>query len=170
MKVLQRCVAALLVAAVLPASAGSPGGLKIVVIGAAKTAAYAEQVKTYFAMSHSDPMSCLDSTLNLNSGYSESTPKGMTADLALGAVSDKKKRRQLGKLMSAYRDSAHPRGFDGALAYDLKDGKLALHGVSALADAEVATSWIALADVKDKSKFNLAMCKALVNLPVMEAP
>ena len=170
MNTLHRIAASLLFAILAPAHAGSPGGLQVVVLGSAKAAPHIGQVKSFFAMPHDDPMSCLDSQLNLNSGYRKGAPKGITADLALAAVADKRKRATLARLLSGYRDKDHKRGFDAALAYDVKGSKLTFYGISAFADADVEVSAIALADVNDKQKFNLAVCKALVNLPVMEAP
>jgi hypothetical protein len=161
---------ALLALAQAGAHAGSPGGLQLVVLGSDKAAAHSAQVKAFFASYRPGEIACLDTQLNIGSGYSEASPKGFTPALALAAVKDKNKRKELARLMSAYRDKQHKRGFDGALAYDIKDGMLELYGISAFADAAVEVARIAPADASDAGKFTMAVCRALVNLPVMEAP
>ena len=72
--------------------------------------------------------------------------------------------------MTKFRDKNHDRGFDAALVYDVKDGSLVLHGVSADIDTKVVSSVLPFSDLKNTAKVNAAICHALVNIPVLAEP
>lgn len=153
------------------AHAGSPDGLQLLILGTTGADAQAEAVKQYFARYSIDKpgFNCLDSQLNISEAYQQPI-KGVSAELALAALNDKKQRKQLSKLVKSYRDRTHDRGFDGVLLYDVSGDKLVFRGIPGDSGDAVLTSPIALTDVKNTAKFNLAICKAMVEIPVLMEP
>jgi hypothetical protein len=55
--------------------------------------------------------------------YFTNLPPQLTGNLGVAAVNDKSKRKRLGKLLPGFRDATLPHGFDGARAYEVKDGQ-----------------------------------------------
>ena len=173
MKQLRKIATGLLLAcAHAMACAGSPGGLQIVIVGTAKALPHGVALDAFFARYNADnnDADCDNSQLNIDSVYRKAAQAGVTPDLALAATSDRKQRKRLGGLLGRFRDKNHPRGFDGALAYDLRDDKILLYGISAMPEIKIYASVLPMADLRDIKKINMAICHALVHLPVLEEP
>jgi hypothetical protein len=102
--------------------------------------------------------------------YPHADKAGITPAMALGSTNDIKQRRSLGKVMARFRDKNHERGFDGALAYDVQDDKILLYGISAMPSVKLHASVLPLTDLRDAKKTGLAICHALVHLPVLAEP
>lgn len=167
----QVLILAALIAGVTPAQAGSPDGLSIAAVGNASGAPYTGAVKQFFADHQDDKVAdCNQYMLNVANMYFTHLPPQLTGDLAVAAVNDKAKRKRLGKLLTGFRDKRLSHGFDGALAYEVKDEKLRLYGISGDADEKVLMSSLTLDEAKDQKKFNVAVCKAVAGLGVLAAP
>ncbi len=108
--------------------------------------------------------------LNVANVYFTNLPPQLTGELALGAVNDKAKRKRLSKLLTGFRDATLTHGFDATLAYEVRDGKLRLYGISGDADEKVLVSSLTLDEAKDQKKFNVAACKVLASLGVLAEP
>lgn len=154
------------------AIAGSPDGLQLVMVGTAKAAAQKPALDAFFKRYNpgTTDADCEDTQLNINSVYAEPGKAGITPELAIAATTDKKQRAALGKLMSKFRDKTHDRGFDGALVYDVQNDKILLYGISAMSSIKQYVSVLPLSDLQNPKKANLAVCHALVQLPVLAEP
>lgn len=150
--------------------AGSPGGLQLLVLGTPGAIEHKPKVEQFFAAYNADPsdFDCDNRQLRIEEAL-QKPPKGITSDMALAAVTDAKQRKVLSKAMAKYRAPDYDRGFDGALLYDVKDGKLTFYGISALDKIGILTTALNATEWDDKSKFNLKICRAL-QLPVLHAP
>lgn len=154
------------------AIAGSPDGLQLVMIGTAKAAAQKPALDAFFKRYNpgTTDADCEDTQLNINSVYAEPGKAGITPELAIAATTDKKQRAALGKLMAKFRDKTHDRGFDGALVFDVQNDKILLYGISAMSSIKQYVSMLPLSDLQYPKKTNLAVCHALVQLPVLAEP
>lgn len=154
------------------ALAGTPDGLQIISIAAEKAESHAAAISAYFDRFDHDPTAsqCGNAQLNIGGVYIQKSKKGINRDLALSAVTSKKTRQQLGKLMTKFRDKNHDRGFDAALAYDVKGENVVFYGLSADIDTRVYSSTVAIVDLQNNSKVNAAICHALVKIPVLAEP
>lgn len=170
MKLTQLSIASLLAALHLAAQAGSPEGLQLVVLGTPGAAGHKVKVEQFLTAYDADPsgFDCDNRQLNIQDTVQKSL-KAITPDMALAAVSDAKKRPAFSKAISKYRDRDHDRGFDGALLYDVMDGKLVLYGISAWDKKPIQKVELSVSESNDRSKFNLAICRAL-HMPVLQAP
>lgn len=153
------------------AHAGSPDGSSIAAIATASGAPYTGVIQQFIADHKADKVAdCNDTLLNVASVYFTHLPPQLTGDLAMAAMSDKAKRKRLGKLLTGFRDATLTHGFDGALVYEVKAGQLHLYGISGDANETVLVSRLPLADVQDQKKVDLAVCKAVARLGVLAAP
>lgn len=170
MKVKQLSIAGLLAALHMAAQAGSPEGLQLVVLGTSSAAAHKVKVEQFFSAYDADPtgFDCDNRQLNIRDTVQRSL-KVITPDMALAAVSDPQKRPAFIKAISKYRDREHDRGFDGALLYDVIDGKLVFYGVSAWDKKPIQRVELSVDELEHKHKVNLAICRAL-HMPVLQAP
>lgn len=152
------------------ANAGSADGLQLVILGTPAASPFQPRVAQYFKNYEADPtgFDCDDHQLNIGKTY-QGALKTITPEMAMKAVSDPMQRSAIGKVMAKYRAHEYERGFDGALFYDLQDGKLMLYGMSARSKKRLLVSAIPVSDVGNREKFNLAMCRAL-SMPVLQAP
>jgi hypothetical protein len=117
-----------------------------------------------------DAVDCDGAQLNIDSVHQMANGKGINGELALAAGWSKKSRAELGKLMVAFRDKNHDRGFDATLVYDIRDNNLVIYGISPVAKEKVYTSSVRIADLQNKTKVDAAICHVLVNIPVLETP
>ena len=164
-------VLAALIAGATAAHAGSPDGLSLAAIGKASAAPYTGAIKQFVLDHEADKVAdCNDHMLNVANVYFTHLPPQLTGDLAVAAVNDKAKRRRLGKLLTRYRDATLKHGFDAALAYEVKDGKLRLYGISGDPDQKVLVSSLTLDEAQDQKKFNVAVCKAVASLVILAEP
>jgi hypothetical protein len=162
---------ATLMASVTMARAGSPDGLSVAVVATDSGIPYTGAVKQFAADHKAHKVAdCDDYMLNVANVYFTDLPAQLTGDLAVAAVSDKAKRKRLGKLLTGFRDATLTHGFDGALAYEVKNGKLRLYGISGDPDEKVLVSSLTLDEAKDQKKFNAAACKVLASLGVLAEP
>ncbi|KQZ39526.1 hypothetical protein [Duganella sp. Root1480D1] len=170
MKLRHLSIAGLLTALQMAAHAGSPGGLQLVVLGTSGAADYRVKVEQFFSAYETDPtgFDCDNRQLNIESTVQKPL-KAITADVASVAATDTKKRRSFSKTISKYRDRDHDRGFDGALLYDVINGKLVFYGISAWDKEPIQKVELSASESDDKRKFNLAICRAL-HMPVLQAP
>jgi hypothetical protein len=153
------------------AHAGSPDGLSLAAVGTASAAAYTGAIKQFVADHEADKVAdCNDHMLNVANVYFTNLPSQLTGDLAVSAVNDKAKRKRLGKLLTRFRDATLDHGFDAALAYEVRDGKVRLYGISGDPDDKVLVSSLTLDEAQDQKKFNVAVCKAVSRLPVLAEP
>lgn len=160
-----------LAAAAGAARAGSPDGLSLAAVGNASGAPYAAAVKQFFADYKAQKVAdCNDYMLNIANLYVTHLPPQLTGDLAVGAVNDKARRKRLAALLTGFRDATLTHGFDGALAYEVRDGKLRLYGISGDPGEKVLVSTLTPAEAADQQKFNVAACKAVAGLGVLAAP
>ncbi|OBV41570.1 hypothetical protein [Janthinobacterium psychrotolerans] len=159
-----------LLASAVAAQAGSPDGLNIAAIGSANAVQYASAVKQFFSDYAADGIACGDYALRLQNVYTSDLPPQLTGELALGAANDKARHRKLGNILAGFRSKALPRGFDGALAYEVKGAQLRLYGISGASDEQVVVATLPVSQASDQKKFNLAACKALASLPVLAEP
>jgi len=160
-----------LIASAAAVRAGSTDGLSIAAVAGEGGAPYTSAVRQFLAdYKAEDGIECGEYALNLENVYTTNLPRQLTAELAMAAVKDKAKRKQLGKILTGYRDKTLTHGFDGALAYEVKDAQLRLYGISGSNGLKVVVSTLPVADAKDQKKFNVAACKAVSSLPVLAAP
>jgi hypothetical protein len=153
------------------AHAGAPDGLSIVAVGNASGAPYTSAIKQFVADHEADKVAdCNDHMLNVANVYFTNLPPQLTGDLAVAAVNDNAMRKRLGKLLTGFRDATLDHGFDAALAYEVKDGKLRLYGISGNPSRKVIVSSLTLDEAQDQKKFNVAVCKAVSRLPVLAEP
>jgi hypothetical protein len=148
--------------------AGSPGGLNIAVVADPSAAQYIGPLKQFFA--HRDEVACSRYPLNLDMLAIKAIPRELTSELALGAVADRTKLRKLGKILTGYRDNYFSRGFDGALALEVKDTKLRMYGISAAGNERTVVSTLPVSAAANQKLFDIAACKALASLPVLVEP
>jgi len=94
----------------------------------------------------------------------------ITADLAIAAITNSRQSARLAKALAAYRDKAHPTGFDSALIVDAKSGQIELFGFSADVSEKPYKATIPLSALDESSRLQRAMCRALGQLPVLKAP
>jgi hypothetical protein len=94
-------------------------------------------------------------------------PPQLTSELALAAVHDKAKRKQVGKILTSYRNGVLDHGFDAALVYEVKDGKVRLVGLSGAADEKPLLATLPVDAANDQQQFNMAACKAVAELPFL---
>lgn len=151
-------------------NAGSPDGLQLVIIGGPAASAYQPRISQYFKDYDADPtgFDCDNHQLNIGAAY-QAPLKAITPELAQKAISDPVHRNEIGKTMMKFRSQDYERGFDGALFYDLQEGKLMLYGISARPKKKLLATSVPVSDVGNREKFNLAMCRAL-SMPVLQAP
>ena len=162
---------AALITGVTSAHAGSPDGLSIAAVGNASGAPYTGAIKQFVADHHAHKVAdCNQYRLSVANVYFTNLPPQLTGDLAVAAVNDKAKRKRLGKLLTGFRDATLNHGFDAALAYEVKDGKVRLYGISGDPDDKVLVSSLTLDEAKDQKKFNVAVCKAVASLFVLAEP
>jgi hypothetical protein len=153
------------------AHAGSPDGLSIAAVGNASGAPYTGAIKQFVADHHAHKVvDCNETMLNVANVYFTNLPPQLTGDLAVAAVHDKTKRKRLGKLLTRFRDATLDHGFDAALAYELRDGKVRLYGISGDPGLKFLVSSLTLDEAQDQKKFNVAVCKAVSRLPVLAEP
>lgn len=153
------------------AHAGSPDGLSIAAVAKASGAPYTGAIKQFVADHKAHKVAdCNDYMLNVANVYFTNLPPQLTGDLAVAAVHDKSKRKRLGNLLTSFRDATLEHGFDAALAYEVKDGKLRLYGISGDADEKVFVSSLSVDEAQDQKKLNVAICKAVASLGVLAEP
>ena len=159
------------IAGATAAHAGSPDGLSIAAIGTASGAPYTGAIKQFVADHKAHKVAdCNDYMLNVANVYFTNLPLQMTGDLAVAAATDKAKRKRLGKLLTGFRDATLNHGFDAALAYEVKGGQVRLYGISGNANEKVLSSSLSLEEAQDQKKFNIAVCKVVASLGVLEEP
>lgn len=164
-------VVSAMIAGDTPAHAGSPDGLSIAAIETTSGAPYTGAIKQFVADHKAHKVAdCNDYMLNVANVYFTNLPSQMTGDLAVAAVTDKAKRKRLGKLLTGFRDATLTHGFDAALAYEVKGGQVRLYGISGDANEKVLVSSLTADEAKDQKKFNVAVCKVVASLGVLEAP
>jgi hypothetical protein len=135
---------------VTPARAGSPDGLSIAAVGNASGAPYTSAIKQFVADHHAHKVpDCSQTMLNVANVYFTNLPPQLTGDLAVAAVNDKAKRKRLGKLLTRFRDATLDHGFDAALAYEVRDGKVRLYGISGDPRDKVLVSSLTLDEAQD---------------------
>jgi len=111
---------------------------------------------------------CDEHQLNIGAAY-QAQLKTITPEMAKKAISDPVRRDAIGKAMRKFHSKDTERGFDGALFYDLQEGKLMLYGISARSKKKILVSTLPVSATGSREKFNLAMCRALL-MPVLQAP
>ena len=162
---------AALITGATAAHAGSPDGLSIAAVGNASGAPYTGAIKQFVADHEADKVAdCNDHMLNVANVYFTNLPAQLTGDLAVAAVNDKAKRKLLGKLLTRFRDATLKHGFDAALAYEVRDGKVRLYGISGDPNERVLVSSLTLDEAQDQKRFNVAVCKAVAELFVLAEP
>lgn len=151
--------------------AGSPDGLQLLIIGTAQGSIAQPKIAQYLAEYEKSQgnFDCDDIMLNIGSALQEPV-RTIAPEKALLSISDKKQRLAFSKSLTAYRDSKHQRGFDGALLYDVQNGALKLYGISAWSKEKIHRSEVKPGDWDNKEKFRLAMCRAIAEMPVLQAP
>jgi hypothetical protein len=154
------------------ATAGSARGLQIVVVSTPSGQAYLPTVKSFFDRYDPDggESECDGALLNIDTAIMGTGAHGISSDLAISALSNERKRKQLATLLAAYRHKRAPRGLDGVLAVDSTEGELRLYGISAFLPAGTQQSRIRSDELANQTKFNTAVCHALIHMPVMEEP
>jgi hypothetical protein len=153
------------------ANAGSPDGLQLLFLGTNQASVVQPKIAQYlndYEKSQGN-FDCDDVMLNIGS-VTRAPVATISPEKALLSVTDKKQRVTLSKALVSYRDSQHERGFDGALLYDVQDGTLKLYGISAWTKEKIHRSELKSTDWNNKEKFRLAMCRAMAEMPVLQAP
>lgn len=170
--VFQRCIlACALLAAHAAALAGSPGGLLVLVVPSSSAQAQLAPVKAYLdRYGPDDGKDCGKSMLSIGQIRYAAARDEIQPDLAIAATVDAKQRRRLAKALTAYRDKAYPRGFDAALVVNVKGGQLELFGISGDGGAKPYKGTLPMAALGTPARLHDAMCRALGELPVLEAP
>jgi hypothetical protein len=164
-------ILAALITGATVAYAGSPDGLSIAVVGNASGAPYTGAIKQFVADHHAHKVAdCSETRLSVANAYFTNLPPQLTGDLAVAAVHDKARRKRLGKLLTGFRDATLNHGFDAALAYEVRDGKVRLYGISGDPRDKVLASSLPLDEAQDQKKFNVAVCKAVAELFVLAEP
>lgn len=160
-----------LLAAALNSHAGSPRGLRLLVIPTDAAKAHLAPIDAFFQAHGPDQgPSCADGLMNIEAvSFAESRHK-ITPALAVEATTNARQRARLTKILASWRDKAHPTGFDGALVVDARGGQVELFGFSADGSAKPFKATLALSAMNARSTLEKAMCRALVELPVLEEP
>jgi hypothetical protein len=158
--------------ACMPAQAGSPGGLRLAVAFTSAATPYAATVRDFFARYDAGKTlgECEDALLNIESATFGVESKKLGGDAAFAALADRKRRKQIGTVLARYRDKHNGDGLDGLLVVEKAGGQLILYGVSAAAEYPLQTAKTDAASVGQTAKLDLAVCKAIVRLPVMREP
>jgi hypothetical protein len=154
------------------ANAGSPGGLIIGVIADSAAEQYVERVRAFFDR-YDTPAglhACDGAQLNIDSAIFKISPQRINPGVVRTALSGAKQRKKFEAMLANYRDKNHPSGLDGILAIEKTSDGLALKGISASWDEPVHTVKLSAGAVEQASKLDAAVCRALVELPVMRAP
>lgn len=167
---LRHTILALGLAGASAAQAGSTDGLNIAAIADETALPYVGAVRQFVADHAASEIRCGEYSLNLQNVYTANLPPQLTSELALGAVKDKARRKTLSKVLTGFRDKTVERGFDAALAYEVKAGTLRLYGISGAMGEKVVVSTLPVDAARDQKKFNVAACKALASLPVLAEP
>lgn len=164
-------ISALLACAPCLGFAGSPDGLQLVVLGTSQAVVAQAKIAQYFAEYEKSEgnFDCDDSMLSIGSAMQKPV-SAITSEKALNSVTDKKQRLEFSKALASYRDARHGRGFDGALLYDIQDDTLKIYGISAWSKEKIHRSELKPSDWNNKTKFRLAMCRAIVGMPVLQSP
>lgn len=171
MQILKRTILSLAVlAATGAAHAGSVDGLNIAAIADISASVYQGAVTQFLADHEASNIRCGKYPLNLENVYTANLPPQLTSELALAALKDSAKRKQLGKVLTRYRDKTVDRGFDAVLVYEVKGAQLRFYGISGAADEKPVVATLTVAEAKDQKKFDIAACKALASLPVLAEP
>lgn len=154
------------------AFAGSPGGLQLVILPTESGMPYMPEIARFFERYNPDDgkSDCNDTQLHLGSGVTRTKTKNISSPLALAAISDQKKRKQFTRALESYRDNDHESGFDGALVVDASGNVIKFYGISALMAVKIQHASIPIAKASDPNALSLAICMAVIQLPVMEAP
>ncbi|AVR97102.1 hypothetical protein [Pseudoduganella armeniaca] len=156
-------------AAAASARAGSPDGLNLVAIAAPSAASYAGALQRFVRHARDSGVQCGEYALNLAILHTV-PPAQLTSELALQALHDKAKRKQLGRLLTGFRDKSVERGFDAALAYEVRQGQLRLYGISGASDEQPVVVTLPVAAAARQERFDVAACKAVASLPVLAEP
>lgn len=153
------------------AFAGSPDGLQLLILGTNQSSAVQPKLAQYLVEYEKSQgnFDCDDVMLNIGSAM-QAPVNTISPEKAILSVSDKKHRAALSQALASYRDPQHKRGFDGVLLYDLQGGLLKLYGISAWSKEKIHRSEVKVEDWGNKEKFRLAMCRAMAEMPVLQAP
>lgn len=153
------------------ANAGSPDGLQLLVLGTNQASILQPKIAQYLTDYEKSQGNFDCDNIMLNIGSAVQAPiSTISPEKALLSVSDKKQRATFSKALASYRDSQHERGFDGALLYDVENGSLKLYGISAWTKEKIHRAELKSSDWDNKEKFRLAMCRAIAEMPVLQAP
>lgn len=154
------------------ARSGSPDGLHLLIVSNDNASAYASVVQDYFNRYRPGykGFSCEDAQLNIASVYQKSHPAGIDADQVRLAIKTVPAHKKLARLLQRYRDKQNDCGFDGVLYYEVKEQYLDIRGISAGDHSDIYLSKIPLAKTNDEKAINAAMCKAIINLPILKEP
>lgn len=112
---------------------------------------------------------CRDGSFNIAQVSFREARHKIEPALALAATGNAQQRGRLARSLTAYRDEAHPRGFDAALFVDAKDEQIQFFGFSGDGRAKPYKASLALTALKTPSQLQEAMYRALGELPVLEA-
>jgi len=153
------------------AFAGSPDGLQLLILGTSQASAVKPKIAQYLVEYEKSQgnFDCDDIMLNIGSAMLEPVT-AISPEKAMLSVSGNKHRAALSKALASYRDPQHKRGFDGALLYDVQGSSLKLYGISAWSKEKIHRSEVKATDWDNKEKFRLAMCRAMAEMPVLQAP
>jgi len=153
------------------ASAGTPGGLQILVLRAPESARFDATVDDYFSRHRPDDGDeCLDALLNIDSVTTNRPPKDVGASDVFKAAASKKDHKNLARKLERFRDADHPHGYDAALAYRSEGEQLVFYAVGAFAPEPVKISKLAQSSLQDRARVDKAICETLVHIPVNAEP
>jgi len=164
-------ITAMLASAPCCSFAGSPDGLQLLVLGTSQASTVQPRIAQYLIEYEKSQgnFDCDDIMLNIGTVV-QTQVSGISPDKALLSVSDSKHRAAFSRTLATYRDPQHKRGFDGALFYDVQNGSLKLYGISAWSKEKIHRSEVKASEWDNKDKFRLAMCRAIAEMPVLQAP
>jgi hypothetical protein len=169
-KLLSFCILSL--ALPLAANAGSPDGLQLLVLNADNASPYKDLVQNYFKRYNPSRrgFDCDDAQLNIASAYQKVPPTGISAAIAIEAATKASMHKKQARALKRFRDSEHDRGFDGVVIYEVRANKLTFTGISAADREDVFVSEVPLVSLQNEAQVNEALCKAIVHLPILQAP
>lgn len=161
---------AILILASSGAKAGSPDGLRILVVNSPSAQPHMKAIRDFFERSRASEFECDDRQLNIAEATFGTSGTKIDSTVALAATKQRSARKPLGKMLEAHRDARHPNGFDGVLVVDVSHDVVKLFGISAWTKEKVYTASLRVRDLTTESKVNEAVCLATVQLPVLQAP
>lgn len=157
--------------ALINANAGSPGGLRVVIIPLPSAMVYKTIVAQTFAeivdgeqnAYCENPFMLRKSQFNIDLYYINKT---LDAEVIYQALAMDTKMLALKKRLRDFRSKSNTIGLNALLTYEVKDDNFVIYGISSFEDVPVVIKAVPLKDISDAYILASAICSSLVGFPV----